>query len=162
MSASLHTQTVLPCLIIQVLNIKSLLPKCLTLFPPKTNILVHSKNWGIKVDATVYVMMIPVNELHNILSRIIGASNTATKIRVPISDTGHMAQISTANPEILINFHVCSCKVYSCSCKIYLCSCKIHAFPCIFMCIHAKFICAHVKFYMNFQSTSIKVPAHQL
>ena len=29
MSASLHTQTVLCCLIIQVLNIKSLLPKCL-------------------------------------------------------------------------------------------------------------------------------------
>ena len=29
MSASLHTQTVLRCLIIQVLNIKSLLPKCL-------------------------------------------------------------------------------------------------------------------------------------
>ena len=29
MSASLHTQTVLHCLIIQVLNIKSLLPKCL-------------------------------------------------------------------------------------------------------------------------------------
>ena len=30
MSVSLHTQTVLCCLIIQVLNIKSLLPKCLT------------------------------------------------------------------------------------------------------------------------------------
>ena len=29
MSVSLHTQTVLHCLIIQVLNIKSLLPKCL-------------------------------------------------------------------------------------------------------------------------------------
>ena len=43
----------------------------LTLFPPKTNIFVHSKNCtfskkglGLKVDATVYVMMILVNELH--------------------------------------------------------------------------------------------------
>ena len=52
--------------------------------------------------------------MSHILSRIIGPSNTATKIRVPISDTGHMAQISTANPEILINFHVCSCKVHVC------------------------------------------------
>ena len=63
-----------------------------------------------------------------------GPSNTATKIRVPISDTGHMAQISTANPGILINFYACSCKVYSCSCKIYSCSCKIHVFS---MQIHA-------------------------
>ena len=54
-----------------------------------------------------------------------GPSNTATKLRVPISDTGHMAQISTANPEILINFHACSCK---------------------FMRVHAKFIHVHVKF----------------
>ena len=91
-----------------------------------------------------------------------GPSNTATKFRVPISDTGHMAQISTANPEILINFYACSCKVYSCSCKIFSCSCKIHVFPCKFMRIHAKFIHVYVKFYMNFQSTSIKVSARQL
>ena len=32
MSVSLHTQTVLHCLIIQVLNIKSLFPKCLIHF----------------------------------------------------------------------------------------------------------------------------------
>ena len=96
------------------------------------------------------------------LSRIIGPSNTATKIRVPILDTGHMAQISTANPEILINFHACSCK---------------------FMHVHAKFIHVHVKFMpvhanscmftqnlfmfmqnlcMNIRSTSIKVPACEL
>ena len=72
--------------------------------------LFQRRGWGIKVDATVYVLMILVNEISHTLSRIIGPSNTATKIRVPISDTGHMAQISTANPEILINFHVCSCK----------------------------------------------------
>ena len=59
------------------------------------------------------------------MSRIIGPSNTATKIRVPISDTGHMAQISTANPEILISFHACACK---------------------FMHVHAKFIHVHAKF----------------
>ena len=106
----------------------------LTLFPPKTNIFVDSKNCtfskkGLGHKGRCYSVC---NDdtckwSSHILSRIIGPSNTATKIGVPISDTGHMAQISTANPEILINFHACSCKVYSCSCKIYSCSCKMHA-----------------------------------
>ena len=122
----------------------------LTLFPLKTNIFVHSKNCtfskkGLGHKGRCYSVC---NDdtckwTSHILSRIIGPSNTTTKIRVPISDTGHMAQISTANSEILINFHVCSCKVYSCSCKIYSCSRKIHAFPYKFMCIHAKFICVY-------------------
>ena len=43
MSVSLCTQTVLRCLIIQVLNIKSLLPKCSiqSLFTSVVNYLVH-------------------------------------------------------------------------------------------------------------------------
>ena len=43
MSASLRTQTVLRCLIIQVLNTMSLLPKCLThsLFTSVVNNLEH-------------------------------------------------------------------------------------------------------------------------
>ena len=149
--------------------LEPLVSHLLTLFPPKTNIFVHSKNCtfskkGLGHKGRCYSIC---NDdtckwISHILSRIIGPSKTATKIRVPISDTGHMAQISTANPEILINFHACSCKVYSCSCKIYSCSCKIYVFPCKFMHIHAKFIRVHVKFYMNFQSTSIKVPARQL
>ena len=112
----------------------------LTLFPPKTNIFVHSKNCtfskkGLGHKGRCYSVC---NDdtckwTSHILSRIIGPSNTATKIRVPISDTGHMAQISTANPEILINFHVCSCKVY--------------------LQIHAKFIRVHVKF-MHFHANS--------
>ena len=91
----------------------------LTLFLPKTNIFVHSKNCtfskkGLGHKGRCYSVC---NDdtckwTSHILSRIIGPSNTATKIGVPISDTGHMAQISTANPEILINFHACSCKVY--------------------------------------------------
>ena len=138
----------------------------LTLFPPKTNIFVHSKNCtfskkGLGHKGRCYSVC---NDdtckwTSHILSRIIGPSNTATKIGVPISDTGHMAQISTANPEILINFHACSCKVYSCSCKIYSCSHKIHAFPCKFMRIHAKFICVHVNFFcvhVNFMHEYLK------
>ena len=111
----------------------------LTLFPPKTNIFVQSKNCtfskkGLGHKGRCYSVC---NDdtckwTSHILSRIIGPSNTATKIGVPISDTGHMAQISTANPEILINFHACSCK---------------------FMQIHAKFICVHVKF-MHFHANS--------
>ena len=126
----------------------------LTLFPSKTNIFVDSKNCtfskkGLGHKGRCYSVC---NDdtckwTSHILSRIIGPSNTATKIGVSISDTGHMAQISTANPEILINFHACSCKVYSCSCKIYSCSCKMHAFPCKFMRIHSKFICVHVNFF---------------
>ena len=127
----------------------------LTLFPPKTNIFVHSKNCtfskkrlGHKGRCYSVCNDDTCKWTSHILSRIIGPSNTATKIRVPISDTGHMAQISTADPEILTNFHVCSCKVYSCSCKIYSCSHKIHAFQCKFMRIHGKFICVHVNFFV--------------
>ena len=140
--------------------------KLLTLFPPKTYIFVHSKNCtfskkGLGHKGRCYSVC---NDdtckwTSHILSRIIGPSNTATKIGMPISDTGHMAQISTANPEILINFHACSCKVYSCSCKIYSCSRKIHAFPCKFMRIHAKFICVHVNFFcvhVNFMHGYLK------
>ena len=89
----------------------------LTLFPPKTNIFVQSKNCtfskkGLGHKGRCYSVC---NDdtckwTSHILSRVIGPSNTATKIGVPISDTGHMAQISTANPKILINFHACSCK----------------------------------------------------
>ena len=89
----------------------------LTLFPPKTNIFVHGKNYtfskkGLGHKGRCYSVCIDdtCKWISHTLSRIIGPSNTATKIRVPISDTGHMAQISTANPEILINFHACSCK----------------------------------------------------
>ena len=71
--------------------------------------LFQRRGWGIKVDAPVYVLMMLVNRISHTLSRIIGRSNTATKIKVAISDTGYMAQISTANPDILINFHACSC-----------------------------------------------------
>ena len=108
----------------------------LTFFPPKTNIFVHSKNCtfskkGLGHKGRCYSVCndVTCKWTSHILSRIIGPSNTATKIGVPISDTGHMAQISTANPEILINFHACSCK------------------------IHAKFICVHVKF-MHFHANS--------
>ena len=111
----------------------------LTLFPPKTNIFVHSKNCtfskkGLGHKDRCYSVC---NDdtckwISHILSRIIGPSNTATKTGVPISDTGHMAQISTASTEILINFHACSCK---------------------FMQIHAKFIRVHVKF-MHFHANS--------
>ena len=111
----------------------------LTLFPPKTNIFVHGKNCtfskkGLGHKGRCYSVCIDdtCKWISHTLSRIIGPSNTATKIRVPISDTGHMAQISTANPEILINFHVCSCK---------------------FMQIRAKFIRVHVKF-MHFYANS--------
>ena len=52
MSASLHTQTVLHCLIIQVLNTMSLLPKCLTqsyqlLLVVKATILLHWRPMGM-------------------------------------------------------------------------------------------------------------------
>ena len=122
----------------------------LTLFSPKTNIFVHGKNCtfskkGLGHKGRCYSVCIDdtCKWISHILSRIIGPSNTATKIRVPISDTGHMAQISTANPEILINFHVCSCK---------------------FMSVHAKFIHVHAKFiheYLKYQyqSTSLSVVA---
>ena len=141
----------------------------LTLFPPKTNIFVHDKNYtfskkGLGHKSRCYSVCIndTCKWISHTLSRIIGPSNTATKIRVPISDTGHMAQISTTNPEILINFHACSYK---------------------FMHVHAKFFRVHVKFMhfhanscvftqnlfvfmqnllRNIQSTSIKVPARQL
>ena len=125
----------------------------LTLFPPKTNIFVHGKNCtfskkGMGHKCRCYSVCIDdtCKCISHILSRIIGPLNTATKIRVPILDNGHMAQISTANPEIWSTFmcvHANSCmfmqslfvfmqnlcmfmQIYACSCKIYSCSCKIY------------------------------------
>ena len=70
----------------------------LTLSPPKTNIFVHGKNCtfskkGLRHKGRCYSVCIDdtYKWISHILSRIIGPSNTATKIRVPILDTGHMA-----------------------------------------------------------------------
>ena len=74
---------------------------------------------------------------------MIGPSNTATKIRVPISDTGHMAQISTANPEISYQLSCVFMQIYVCSCKVYY--------------VHAKFMHEYLKY--QYQSTSPSVVA---
>ena len=130
----------------------------LTLFPPKTNIFVHGKNCtfskkGLGHKGRCYSVCFDdtCKWISHILSRIIGPSNTASKIRVPISNTGHMVQISTAN---------LSCMFMQSSCvfmHVYLCSC-------IFMQVHAKFICVHAKFTYEYskyqyQSTSPSVVA---
>ena len=70
----------------------------LTLFLPKTNIFVHGKNCtfskkGLGYKGRCYSVCIDdtCKWISHILSRIIGPSHIATKIKVPILDTGHMA-----------------------------------------------------------------------
>ena len=111
----------------------------LTLFPSKTNIFVDSKNCtfskkGLGHKGRYYSVC---NDdtckwSSHILSRIIGPSNTATKIGVPISDTGHMAQNLLQTLKFLSTFM------------------RVHA---KFTHVHAKFIRVHVK-CMRFHANS--------
>ena len=137
----------------------------LTLSPPKTNIFVHGKNCtfskkGLGHKGRCYSVCIDdtCKWISHTLSRIIGLQTLPQKL-------GCLFQTLVTWPKYLLQtlkFWSTFMCVHANSCKVYLCSHKIHAFLCKFMHIHSKFICVHVKFYMNLQSTSIKVPAHQL
>ena len=130
----------------------------LTLFPPKTNIFVQQKctfsKKGLGHKGRCYSVCIDdtCKWISHTLSRIIGPSNTPTKIRLPISDTGHMAQIS-------LNFmrvHAigANSKVYLCSVKFSI-SMQIHAYSLkIYSCSH-KILHEFAKY--QYQSTSPSV-----
>ena len=106
----------------------------LTLFPSKTNIFVTGKNCtfskkGLGHKGRCYSVCIDdtCKWISHILSRIIGPSNTATKIRVSISaniyckpwNFDQLSRMFMKNWYVFMKIDACSCKIYSCSCKIY-------------------------------------------